>query len=301
MKRFARIALALLAAIDAAGHPASANGIAGDRLFPSTMTVEDTHDDDEVALPTIFYLKRGANGETPAGRDLDITAEFSRSLTADLTGSIGTGRQWLKTQSETRTGWDNLDLTLKYRTILNEPNELLVSTGVIYGIGGTGAARVGAERFDTVEPLVTFGKGLGDLPHTLDWLRPLAVTGAAGFSVPTGAGAKEVHYGLTLQYSLVYLDQHVDGSRVPAWAARLIPLIEFSAQSPFERSYGTRTIGTISPGATWNSDQYQFTVEALLPLNRASGSGVGIVAQIHVYLDDIFPKPLFSFSSEQED
>jgi hypothetical protein len=40
-----------------------------------------------------------------------------------------------------------------------------------------------------------------------------------------------------------------------------------------------------------------FQVEALIPINRQSGSNVGVIAQLHLYLDDIDPrgigKPLF--------
>lgn len=287
--------LVLAAGIGAlvAGRSVCANGIAGDRLFPSTLTVEDTQDDDEIALPTVSWLKRGVNGDNPAGRDLDVTAEYSRSLTSDLSLSVGTGWQQLDGSGAARSGWNNLDLTLKRVTVLNAPHELLVSTGLIADLGGTGARRVGSEGFDTVEPMVTFGKGLGDLPHDLDWLRPAAITGAAGIALPTGPAAKLVDYGLTLQYSLVYLDQHVAGSAVPHWAAPLIPLVEFAAESPFGRSYGERTTLTASPGVTWNSDKVQFTLEALLPLSRATGNGVGFIAQVHIYLDDVFPEPLF--------
>src|ERR1700704_5759394 len=55
-----------------ASHCAMATGVAGDRLFPSTMTIEDTQNDDELALPTIALLKRGAEGDMPAGHDLGI-------------------------------------------------------------------------------------------------------------------------------------------------------------------------------------------------------------------------------------
>ena len=38
-------------------------------------------------------------------------------------------------------------------------------------------------------------------------------------------------------------------------------------------------------------------IEAIVPINRASGTGVGVLAQLHLYLDDMFPttigKPLF--------
>lgn len=287
--------VALLAGAGAlvAGRAAVANGIAGDRLFPSTLTVEDTEDDDEIALPTVSRLRRGANGDSPAGRDLDAVSEYSRSLTRDTALSVQTGWRRLDSGAGARAGWDNIDLTLKHVTVLDGPHEFLVSTGLIAELGGTGARRIGGEPFDTFEPIVTFGKGFGDLPREMDWLRPAAVTGSAGVAVPTGAGAKIVDYGLTLQYSLVYLNQHVAGSAVPRWAAPLIPLVEFAAETPFGRTYGQRPTLTASPGVAWNSDDYQVTVEALLPLTRATGNGVGVVVQLHIYLDEVFPKPVF--------
>ena len=42
----------------------------------------------------------------------------------------------------------------------------------------------------------------------------------------------------------------------------------------------------------------QFGVEAMIPVNRDSGSNVGVIGQLHLYLDDIAPttlgRPLFS-------
>jgi hypothetical protein len=41
----------------------------------------------------------------------------------------------------------------------------------------------------------------------------------------------------------------------------------------------------------------QLAVEAQIPINSRSGKGVGWIAQLHFYLDDLFPKsigrPLF--------
>ena len=41
----------------------------------------------------------------------------------------------------------------------------------------------------------------------------------------------------------------------------------------------------------------QFGLEAVIPVNRESGHGVGVIGQVHFYLDDIFPntigKPIF--------
>jgi hypothetical protein len=50
-----------------------------------------------------------------------------------------------------------------------------------------------------------------------------------------------------------------------------------------------RTTGTINPGIIYVADKFQIGAEAIIPINRASGKGVGWVAQLHLYLDDIFP------------
>lgn len=51
-------------------------------------------------------------------------------------------------------------------------------------MGGTGSAKVGAEPFNHYVANIYFGKGLGDLPDIFSWIRPLAVTGQVGYSIP---------------------------------------------------------------------------------------------------------------------
>jgi hypothetical protein len=55
---------------------------------------------------------------------------------------------------------------------------MLVSAGLAWGIGRSGAVGVAANGPDTIQPGLFFGKGFGDLPNSLAWLRPFAVTGA---------------------------------------------------------------------------------------------------------------------------
>jgi hypothetical protein len=297
--RWSGSATALLLGIGAVvgGGSAGATGIAGDRLFPSTLTIEDTQNDDEVALPTVALLHRGGNGETPAGRDLGVAAEVSRLLTPDLALGFGTGWHRIDAGPSRRTGWNNADIEVKYRTLVNEPHEFLLSLAVDYAIGGTGAHRVGAEPFDTAQPIVSFGKGFGDLPHDLDWLRPVAIAGAAGLGLPTGAGPKLLHYGVTLEYSLLYRDRHISPLGGPEWLGSLIPLVELAVESPVGRGYGSRTTATAAPGIAWIGEGCQVTAEALLPLNRRTGRGVGAIAQLHLFIDELLPsvfgRPLF--------
>ena len=109
-------------------------------------------------------------------------------------------------------------------------------------------------------------------------------------------------YGFSLQYSMPYLKSSVVDLQLPDFFNHLIPIVEGSFQTPVANNFGTGigTTGTINPGVIWVGNTFQVGVEALVPINRASGSGVGVMAQLHFYLDDIFPttigRPLFGQS-----
>jgi hypothetical protein len=109
--------------------------------------------------------------------------------------------------------------------------------------------------------------------------------------------------GFSLQYSMPYLKSNVIDLKLPNFFNHLIPIVEGNFQTPVSNNFGTGigTTGTIQPGVIWVGDYFQVGLEALVPINRASGSGVGVVAQLHLYLDDIFPttvgRPLFGGSS----
>jgi hypothetical protein len=70
----------------------------------------------------------------------------------------------------------------------------------------------------------------------------------------------------------------------------------------FEFDGEERSTGKINPGSIYVGDKYQLAVEAIIPVNRASGDTVGGMGQMHFYLDDIFPhslgKPLFGAASD---
>ena len=55
---------------------------------------------------------------------------------------------------------------------------------------------------------------------------------------------------------------------------------------------GGGTTGTINPGLLWSGQYTQLGIEAIVPVNRASGSNVGVLMQLHFYIDDIFPHTL---------
>ena len=278
--------------------PAFSHGFAGNRFFPATLATDDPFVANELSLPT-FEAIRQPDGPT---KTFDLSTDVALKLTQNFGIEIGDGYQFQKAVgSNLHTGFHNLDVGAKYQFLVSPEHEAILSLGVTAEIGGTGSRAIGADRFSTIVPGFFFGKGFGDLPDSLWILRPFALTGQVGVSFPTGSNAGErvpnnLEWGLALEYSLIYLQGYVKDIGLRAPFDRLIPLVEFPMETPLNRG-GTPTTGTINPGVIWSGKYFQIGVEAVIPINRHTGNNVGVLAQLHFYLDDLFPKifgkPLF--------
>ena len=184
---------------------------------------------------------------------------------------------------------------------------MLVSAGLLWGIGHSGAQVVGADEPNSILPGVFFGKGFGDLPDGLAWLRPFAITGAFVDELPFGAtttalsfGAasgkaqsilvptvETVHWGLSIQYSTYYVTSRFTGGPPKDEPLnQLLPLVEFSFDTP----RGQNTAATMNPGFAYVAVAWQFAAEVIVPLNRDAGSATGFRAQLLFFLDDLIPK-----------
>jgi hypothetical protein len=147
-------------------------------------------------------------------------------------------------------------------------------------------------------PTFNFGKGFGDIPPALAYLRPFAVTGNLGIDFPTkteSAGTpnpNNFNYGFAVEYSLPYLQCCVKDIGLRAPFNQLIPLVEVAFTTPINRVPASQTVGTIQPGIIWSGTYFQIGAEAILPVNKLSGHGFGAVIQFHVYLDDLFPRSI---------
>jgi hypothetical protein len=295
---------------------ASAHEIVGNRMFPATLAIDDPGVADELSLPTVALYKTGDN---PSVKQLDISGEYSKLITEDFAvsfsptwshiyapgGPLGVGA----------SGFQNIETTFKYRVFSNAEHEFVASVGLDIEWGGSGAQDVGADRFTTYTPTFYFGKGFGDLPGSVGWVRPFAVTGQVGYAIPgsnatvtvdptsgdidTEFNPRILTWGASLQYSLPYLKASVVDLGLPDVVNRLIPLVEVALQTPVSNfaSSGTVTTGTINPGLIYVGDTYQLALEAMIPVNRDSGTSVGVIGQVHLFFDDIFPnsigRPIF--------
>lgn len=270
---------------------AQAHGIAGNRFFPATIATDDPAVADELSLPTVSAFK---TGDTPAGVETDVAGEFSKRLTSRLGVSVAETWTHVSTPGDPAvSGFQNLETTLKYQALTSARHEAIVSLGLSAEWGGTGAVRVGSEGVTRLSPTLYFGKGGGDLPDSIAWARPFAVTGLVSYAVPLRRGeTSALQYGVALEYSLRYLSAHVRDLGLPRWVNQLTPLVEVSLETPVANRAGGGTTGTVNPGILWSGRRVQLGLEAIVPVNRASGRGVGAAFQAHWFIDDLAPRSL---------
>jgi hypothetical protein len=280
---------------------AHAHGFAGQRFFPATLLTDDPFVADEMSLPTLTFDPTAIDGS----KTIDLDVDLSKRLTPDIGVTLSQGWQHLKTPGMPGvTGLTGFSAELDWQFLTNAAHEASAVVGLSSSWAHTGRVQaLGADDFTTLSPLVNFGKGFGDLPETLPWLRPIAVTGNLRVEFPTkteSAGSphpNNFNYGFAFEYSLPYLQQNVRDIGLGAPFDRMIPLVEMAFSTGLNRSAGGQTTGTVQPGVIWSGQYYQIGAEAIIPVNSASGHGLGAVVQLHFYLDDIFPnsfgRPLF--------
>ncbi len=286
-----------------ASSPVWAHGFAGKRFFPATIATDDPFVADELSFPTLSRSPKSS--DDPSTRETGVSMDLSKRLTENLGVGFGaTYKEVRPDQGDTQHGFDNFAASAKYKFYQSDEHETILSTGIDWDIGNSGSKRVGSESFSTFTPSLFFGKGFGDLPAEMKYLRPMAVTGQIGVGIPSrsstttvtdeGAADTERHphilkWGFALEYSLPYLQSAVRDVGLSAPFNRMIPVVEFAMATALDRG-ASGTTGTVNPGILWAGQYMQIGVEAIIPVNKRSGHGVGWVAQLHFFLDDLFPQ-----------
>jgi hypothetical protein len=280
-----RVAVLMLALVILLESPGWAHGIVGNRFFPATLAI------DELALPSVTHIKG------PEGKETEIAVELAKTITRDLGISVSGTYRFVDPadpDEKSTSGFDNPSIGLKYTLLRNAPHEAALSLAFEWNIGGVGKESAGAASFHTISPSLLFGKGFGDLPDSVELLRPIAITGVLSAELPlTSQESNALVYGVTLQYSLPYLQTNVRDVGLPRFLSRLIPIVELLFSTPID---GGKTTGTVNPGVIWAGKYFEVGLEAIIPLNSETGKNVGVRALVHVFLDDLYPtvfRPIF--------
>lgn len=292
---------------------AHAHGFAGDRFFPATLQTDDPFVADEMSLPTLTK-----NPIDTTGREsYSVEADIAKRLTPDL--GITAAYQWNYFQPKgapPQYGFGGLKTGIQYQLFINGPHEVMGLLGLSANWGHTGAVNHGgAPDHTTLNPTFDFGKGMGDLPDSLTWLKPFAITGNLSLGLPikinsAGTLNQDVfNAGFAIEYSLEYLQHHVQDIGLGAPFDRLIPLVEITSATPLNRGFnratrstngtGFATTGVVAPGVIWAGQYFQIGAQAIIPYGEGQGHGVGALLQLHFFLDDLFPnsigRPLLSW------
>jgi hypothetical protein len=283
-----------------------AHGFAGQRFFPTTFQVDDPFISDEFSV--LINRVKGPDAKTT-----EIDIDYSKRILP--TFGLEFHEAYLHLRAEdgsSANGWDNLGVGAKWQFLTNAPHELILSVGTDFDIGGTGAHQI-AESFSTISPALFFGKGLGDLPQSVGFLRPFAITGVVGPSFPTRSGNVSIdpdtgetivernpttlNWAFSVQYSLMYLQSFVKDIGLGDPFKRMILVAEFPMETCMSADCKGQITGTVNPGIVWCGKYMEFGIAAQIPINSRSGSSVGVLGLVHLYVDDLFPtsigRPIF--------
>ena len=280
---------------------AFAHCFVGARFLPATLATDDPCVADEMSLPTISWSR---TADTPPATEWDVGADISKRITQDF--GVSLSETWVHIRGPggpTMAGFDNLQTAAQYQLLKDGSHELAMLLGLVVDWGSTGAINSGiATPYSVLAPTYYFGKGFGDLPDQAGWLRAFAVTGEVGYQIPSRSFdvvqqtfiPQVLAWSGSIQYSMPYLKSEILDLQLPDFINHLIPIVEFQMSTPVANNFGNSytTTGTINPGVIWIGSYYQVGLEALVPVNRESGTGVGFLAQMHLYLDDIFPNTI---------
>jgi len=302
----------VLASLTAAAFTsdALAHCFVGARFLPATLATDDPCVADEMSIPTVAWAK---TADVPPASQLDIGIDFSKRITENFGVTFSQG--WTSIRQPDGTlmqGFGNFETTFQYQVLKDREHELAILAGLIVDWGRTGSTGSGfATDYSLVTPTLYFGKGFGDLPSNFGGIRAFALTGQVGYQIPTTSFdftqnafiPQQLVYGASLQYSMPYLKSEIIDLGLPDFINHLIPIVEMSLTTPVANNFGNpyTTTGTVNPGVIWVGSYFQVGLEAMVPINRQSGTGVGVIGQLHLYLDDMFPstigQPLFGGTS----
>jgi hypothetical protein len=269
-----------------------------DRFFPSTLVTVVPTPADFLNFPHYVALPETTTGT----REYDFLVTYSKLITKDWSIFFSdTFRILDEADGGSTSGFGNLVLGTQYQLYTVPEHQFVVTVGGTASLGETGASDLGTS-YSTLTPTIYVGKGLGDLPDSMAWLQPVNLTANLGVALPTesttAAGATNpnvLDWSFAVEYTMLKDNYTSSGHRYPTgW----VPLVEVALTTPLDGPDAGFTTGTINPGIIWVGKNFQFGLEGTLPINSRSGEGVGVRAQIHFYLPNMFPngflgKPIF--------
>ena len=129
------------------------HAVCGDRIFPSTLAIDDPGVTDELTLPSVTWLPKNSDGV----QELDAGGEWAKTIFPNFAISVGSGATWLHPGG---FGWDALDTEAKYQFMCIPQLEFMASVGFDVEWGGSASGSQLGEP-NMYSPVLDFGLGFG--------------------------------------------------------------------------------------------------------------------------------------------
>jgi hypothetical protein len=280
------VVVAAFGCLDAAA--AHAHGVVGQRSFIEPFVTEDVNPKNEfvIARPEWAHAAEGKAFLLGFGLEKKLADTFSITLDSEWDSISPSDPEEPQT-----TGFNNLGITLKDAFYINPGHEAILSAA-LEATAPTGTADVGSEHDWSFKPFVLYGKGLGDLPRSLKYLRPFAVQGDAGFEIAIDHDRTTTFtHDITLEYSIPYLQAFVTDVGLGWPFKNLLPVTEFNFEHGINgEGQGKSTIIT-TPGIVYMDRYVELGVAGRFPLNDTAHQELewGVIGIVDLFIDDIFP------------
>jgi len=265
-----------------------AHGVVGQRTFIEPFITEDVNPKNEfvIARPEWDHAAEGKAFGLGFGLEKKLSDRFSITLDSSWDSLSPSDPEEPQT-----TGFNNLGITLKDAVYINPEHEGIFSVAV-EATAPTGTAEVDSEPDWSFKPFVLYGKGFGDLPSSLKYLRPFAVQGDLGFEISIDHDrTTTLAHDITLEYSIPYLQAFVTDVGLGWPFNDLVAVAEFNFEHGIHGAEEGRSTISSTPGIVYMDRYIEIGVAGRFPLNGHAHQELdwGIVGIIDLFIDDIFP------------
>ena len=283
----------LIAACSAIGLLTLGNGRVplaqvGKRQFVDPLITQNPNPSNELELQPSWNKSRTGNEYT---FEFSLEKKLSQNFSIEIEDELN---QISPRQGPDVRGMGSLQFFLKYAFYTSIEHEMR------FGIGATaflpvGTLDAGAQSHTSAGPLLTYEKGMGDLPDrgfTL-YLRPFAIEGDFAY-VPSWSGPQRGQFfsDLCLSYQFYYLRD--SGIELPLadFVDDLEPFVEFNWQQvAVGRDFNTPPDFRITPAVAYGMNLCQLTVGTQLGLNHEASlnNQAAVIFLLDIYLAKIWP------------
>lgn len=267
-----------------------AHGVVGKRLFVEPMATEDANVFSEYDIVIPSYV------EGDEGKELELGSSLTLRLTENL--GLEIEGEWVSLDSEegsSEAGMANPEAVFKY-VAFSSPDHEWIGTVALEVEFPYGAEEIGAEEFWAFGTGFFYGKGLGDFPDGLQYLRPLMLQGDVvvhhHLTKEEGETHNTLSYNFAIYYSMSYLQQFVKDMGVPWPFSRLFPMVELNYERVLNGPDAGELEGFARPGLVWVGKSVELGLAAVIPISESTREEVdiGVTGIVSLYLDDMFPE-----------